>query len=59
MYRIEFVMPNGNVVKMPNSDSNLESLFEACHRAELYKKRNPKNIFRVINNDNEDLEMEV
>ncbi len=59
MYRIEFVMPNGHVVKMLNSDSNIESLFEACRRAELYKNRNPKNTFRVINNDNEDLEMEV
>lgn len=59
MYRIEFVMSDGNVVKMPGSDSNLESLFEACHRAELYKKRNPNNILRVINNDNGDLEMEV
>lgn len=57
MYRVEMVMINGNVVKMP-SDTNL-GLFEACHRAELYKKRNLKNTFRVINNDNEDLEMEV
>ena len=57
MYRVEMVMPNGNVVKMP-SDTNL-GLFEACHRAELYKARAGYNTYRVINNDNEDLEMEV
>ena len=57
MYRVEMVV-NGNVVSMGKGDQNLD-LFEACHRAELYKKKSPGNIYRVINNDNLDLEMEV
>lgn len=58
MCRIEMILPNGNVVQMGKGDQHL-GLFEACHRAELYKRKNPKNIYRVINNNNQDLEMEI
>ena len=58
MCRIEMVMPNGNVVNMGFGNNHL-GLFEACRYAELYKKRNPKNTYRVINNENQDLEMEI
>lgn len=51
-------MQNGNVVNMGFGNNHL-GLFEACHYAELYKKRNPKNTYRVINNENQDLEMEI
>lgn len=58
MCRIEMVLPGGNVVIMGNGDQHLD-LFEACHRAELYKRKSPNNTFRVINNENQDLEMEI
>ena len=58
MCRIEMVMPNGNVIQMEKGDQHLD-LFEACHRASLYKDKSPKNTYRVINNANQDLEMEI
>lgn len=34
-------------------------LFEACHRAELYKKKNPQAIFSVVNEENGDIEYQI
>ena len=56
MYHIEMVV-DSLYIRMPDDD-NLE-LFEACDRANIYKKKNPKATFRVINSENLDLEMEV
>lgn len=61
MYKIAMIFRNfdGKVklTFMPN-DKNLD-LFEAVDRANIYKKRNNKNIFVVLNNENGDVEYEV
>ena len=47
----------GRLVPMPG-DKNL-SLREAVWRADLYKKKNPKATFSVVNEINEEVEYEV
>lgn len=46
---MEFDMPN---------DLHL-SLFDACDRAEIYKRHNHSATFKVVNEDNGDVEYEV
>lgn len=48
---------DGNIVDMPH-DSGLR-LSEACYRADLYKRRNEKRVFSVVNEDNGDIEYQV
>jgi len=57
MFKIVLVMPDGHTINMPG-DKDLR-LFEACDRAEIYKKRNPDRGFRVLNAENGDVEYEV
>ena len=40
------------------SDTNLR-LFDACERADMYKRRVPENIFSVINMETGDCEYQV
>ena len=56
MFHIQMIKDD-MYIDMPN-DTKLD-LFEACHRAEIYKKKNPSAVFRVINSDNLDIEMEI
>lgn len=37
----------------------VESLFEACHRADIYKKKNPVNTYQVLAPNDHDIEYEV
>ena len=48
---------DGNVLDMPK-DTGLR-LSEACYRADLYKNRNPKRTFSVVNEENGDIEYQV
>ena len=44
-------------VQMPK-DTHL-GLFEACFRADVYKKQNGKNVYQVVNNETGDIEYEI
>ena len=44
-------------IDMPGNDGL--RLFEACHRADLYKERNETAMFTVVNEDNGDIEYQV
>lgn len=44
-------------IEMPGN--NGLGLFKACHFADLYKERNPKAMFTVVNEDNGDIEYQV
>lgn len=48
---------DGNWVDMPK-DGGLR-LSEACYRADLYKRRNEKRQFIVVNEENGDIEYQV
>ncbi len=48
---------DGNWVDMPK-DGGLR-LSEACYRADLYKSRNEKRQFIVVNEENGDIEYQV
>lgn len=48
---------DGRVIDMPN-DHNLR-LSEACYRADIYKNRNEKRIFSVVNEETNDIEYQV
>ena len=57
MYGIYMILRtlNGRIVEM----EKVESVFEAEQRCNLYKKKNSKEDFMVINEDNKDLEYET
>lgn len=42
---------------MPN-DKNLR-LFDACDRAEIYKRKNPSAVFSVVNMETGDIEYQI
>lgn len=48
---------DGRMIDMPH-DHGLR-LSEACYRADLYKKRNEKRMFSVINEDTGDIEYQI
>lgn len=57
-FKIKMYIPSiGKAIDMP-SDNGLR-LFEATHRADLYKRNNPACTFSVVNEDNGDIEYEI
>ena len=56
MFKIQMIL-EGRILDMPH-DYGLR-LSEACYRADIYKNRNPKRIFIVRNEDNDDIEYEI
>ena len=51
-------LSDGEKTKRKTLDENI-GLLTACHRADLYKNRNGKCRFVVVNNDNGDWEYEA
>lgn len=55
MYRIEIYIPRIDKVVIMDRDLGL---FEADRYAQIYKRNNPACKFRIINQENDDLEYE-
>ena len=47
----------GQTVDMPNNKGL--RLLEACDRVDIYKRKNPKAVFSVVNEENGDIEYVV
>ena len=47
----------GQTIDMPN-DSGMR-LLEACHFADIYKRKNPQAVFSVVNEETGDIEYQV
>lgn len=56
MYKV--TIDKGDIHADMPYDNNLD-LFEAFWRADIYKNRNPKAIFTVVNQENGDIEYQV